>query len=118
MATICGSFRRGKTLQVISHKSRKEQVEFFKGLAASSDIDVLVTHPTFVSTSASARNTSSQRQKNKADNKSVSKELLNKIVKKLQEIKFICDTLAHGDTKFMGVCSLNNEPPFRRIDIR
>ncbi|KAL5022135.1 hypothetical protein ScPMuIL_001290 [Solemya velum] len=50
-------------------------------------------------------------------------DLLHNVVKALEKIKFITDTLVHGEQKFMGVCRLPTETAeaehsFRRIDIR
>ncbi|KAL8565037.1 hypothetical protein ACOMHN_003413 [Nucella lapillus] len=84
-ADVCGSFRRGAE--------------------SSGDIDILLTHPSFTSTS-----------KKQPD-------LLHRLVKRLEAIKFVTDTLSLGDSKYMGVCRLTKEeggpePCFRRIDIR
>ncbi|CAC5423489.1 POLB [Mytilus coruscus] len=84
-AEICGSFRRGAE--------------------TSGDIDILLTHPSFTSTS---------KKKTKC---------LHDVVKLFENIGFITDTLSHGDEKFMGVCILKKktggeEPKYRRIDIR
>lgn len=89
-ANVCGSFRRGAT--------------------SSGDIDILLTHPNFVST----------------DKKSP--ELLKKVVKRLTDCGLITDTISMGDSKFMGVCRLSknvNEKAkeekvrhFRRLDLR
>lgn len=84
VAEVCGSFRRGK--------------------ADSGDIDILLCHPNFISTSAKQP------------------ALLRDVVKALERIDFVTDTLSLGDTKFMGVCRLPEEKEktyvFRRIDIR
>lgn len=84
IATACGSFRRGA--------------------ASSGDLDVLLTHPDFMSDSPKQPH------------------LLHQVVQNLEECNFITDTLVKGDTKFMGVCQLPSEGgkqfPFRRIDIR
>ncbi|XP_076440978.1 DNA polymerase beta-like [Babylonia areolata] len=84
-ADVCGSFRRGAD--------------------SSGDIDILLTHPSFSS--------SSKKQP----------ELLQRVVKRLESTKFVTDTLSLGDSKFMGVCRLadtddDSEHCFRRIDIR
>lgn len=84
-ADVCGSFRRGAE--------------------SSGDIDILLTHPSYTSTS-----------KKQPD-------LLHQVVKKMESIKFVTDTLSLGDSKFMGVCRLpkgddGKEGLFRRIDIR
>ncbi|XP_059168990.1 DNA polymerase beta-like [Physella acuta] len=82
---VCGSFRRGAE--------------------SSGDIDFLLTHPKFTSTSEKMPH------------------LLHNVIKKLEEAELITDTLSHGDTKFMGVCRLSKdkdgkEYPFRRLDLR
>lgn len=84
-ANVCGSYRRGA--------------------ANSGDIDILLTHPDFTSTSGKKPS------------------LLKAVINKLEEKKFITDHLSHGDSKYMGVCKLPNEKDgtehcYRRIDIR
>ncbi|XP_052770834.1 DNA polymerase beta-like [Mya arenaria] len=83
-AQVCGSFRRGAK--------------------TSGDIDILLTHPTFTSTS----------KKNP--------DILKRVVTKLEEISFVTDRLSLGDSKFMGVCKLEDtdtvKHDYRRIDIR
>ncbi|KAK7111393.1 hypothetical protein V1264_011031 [Littorina saxatilis] len=84
-ADVCGSFRRGAE--------------------SSGDMDILLTHPSYTSTT-----------KKKP-------ELLQKVVKQLESIKFVTDTLSLGDSKYMGVCQLpkdedGTEYLFRRLDIR
>jgi len=86
-AEVCGSFRRGA--------------------ASSGDIDFLLTHPDFTSTSKAMP------------------ELLKHLVRKLEKCSFITDTLSLGNSKFMGVCRLpddkdldRNPHKYRRIDIR
>lgn len=84
-ATICGSFRRG--------------------LPSSGDVDVLLTHPDFRSSSSGSG--------------SLSGRLLRSVVDRLEKDEgLITDTISHGDTKFMGVCRLQEDLPFRRLDIR
>ncbi|CAF0996899.1 unnamed protein product, partial [Brachionus calyciflorus] len=95
IATICGSFRRGAE--------------------SSGDIDILLTHPEYMSTSPQKITKKESKIKIK---KTGPRDLLKKVVDKLIEVDFITDTMALGDTKFMGVCSLDKNPPFRRIDIR
>jgi DNA polymerase beta len=65
---ICGSYRRGAQ--------------------TSGDIDVLLTHPSYV-----------LRQKNKTKLES----LLRPIVDKLESIGFVKDVIACGDSKFMVI---------------
>ncbi|TTB27301.1 DNA polymerase beta [Bagarius yarrelli] len=78
-----------------------------RGAASSGDIDILLTHPDF--------NSQSKKQP----------RLLHAVVEHLESIGFITDTLSKGDTKFMGVCQLQNNTgnknknyDHRRIDIR
>ena len=71
-----------------------------RGMSQSGDIDILVSHPDFY------ENIKDQ-------------QFLKKIIKELEKQKFIIDHLTSaGDTKFMGVCKLDNSPFGRRIDIR
>ena len=71
-----------------------------RGLPESGDIDILISHPKF-------------------KNNIVKQKFLSKIVEKLKSINFIIDSLTEkGNTKFMGVCTLNSESKSRRIDIR
>lgn len=68
-----------------------------RGAGASSDIDVLVTHPTASKLSS----------------------LLKKVVETLtNKSHFITDTISIGDSKFMGICQLDSNNTHRRIDIR
>ncbi|XP_011163672.1 DNA polymerase beta [Solenopsis invicta] len=85
LITICGSYRRGKE--------------------ESGDIDVLVTHPDYISTAKNEKK------------KTIS---LKAIVECLEKKKLITDTISLGSTKFMGVCRLSEDKdkPFRRLDIR
>lgn len=68
----------------------------------SGDIDVLITHPSFTSNS-------------KAKTKS---HLLKNVVTCLEKCGLICDTISHGDVKFMGACRLSQNDTVRRLDIR
>uniref|UniRef100_A0A0B6ZE77 DNA polymerase n=1 Tax=Arion vulgaris TaxID=1028688 RepID=A0A0B6ZE77_9EUPU len=95
-----------KKMEIIDSKYRTEVCgSFRRGAQASGDIDFLLTHPNYTS----------EAKKRPA--------LLHDVVKKLEEAKFVTDTLSLGDTKFMGVCQLpksedGTEYLFRRIDIR
>ncbi|XP_071106423.1 DNA polymerase beta-like [Haliotis cracherodii] len=85
-AKVCGSFRRGAT--------------------SSGDIDILLTHPSFVSGGKKMP------------------DLLHKVVKCLEANNFVTDTISLGDSKFMGVCIKpkeaddTEERSYRRLDIR
>ncbi|KAF7406255.1 hypothetical protein HZH68_005624 [Vespula germanica] len=83
--TVCGSYRRGKE--------------------ASGDIDVLITHPNYIS----------EEKESKKKN-----DLLKNIVEYLEKKQLITDTMSLGSTKFMGVCRIPNDKSklFRRLDIR
>ena len=70
-----------------------------RGAISSDDIDVLITDKTFTS-------------------KQKSGDRLERIVNRLKEKHLITDEISLEQTKFMGVCKLNNETPHRRIDIR
>ncbi|KAJ7383071.1 hypothetical protein OS493_030958 [Desmophyllum pertusum] len=71
---------------------------------SSGDIDVLVTHPSFLS----------------SDNDFDKKALLHDVVDTLTKGGFVTDSISLGDSKFMGVCILpkSEENVHRRIDIR
>uniref|UniRef100_A0A3Q4HU33 DNA polymerase n=1 Tax=Neolamprologus brichardi TaxID=32507 RepID=A0A3Q4HU33_NEOBR len=77
----------------------------YRRAASSGDIDILLTHPNYTS----------QTEKQP--------KLLHAVVEHLESIGFVTDTLSKGDTKFMGVCQLqqNDEDEeeylHRRIDI-
>lgn len=71
-----------------------------RGLLDSGDIDILISHENFY--------------ENIAEQK-----FLDKIVKNLKKNNFIIDSLTtKGNTKFMGVCKLEDGLIGRRIDIR
>uniref|UniRef100_A0A674CW74 DNA polymerase n=1 Tax=Salmo trutta TaxID=8032 RepID=A0A674CW74_SALTR len=76
------------------------------GAESSGDIDILLTHPNYTS----------------VDEKQP--KLLHAVVEHFESIGFITDTLSKGDTKYMGVCQLQQndegeeEYLHRRIDIR
>jgi len=78
--TIAGSYRRGAK--------------------DSGDIDGLLTHPNYESTSGKKPH------------------LLKKVVDALKEANIVTDTLSLGDLKFMGVCRQDEDHPFRRLDLR
>lgn len=88
--TLCGSYRRGAE--------------------SSNDIDVLVTHPNFVSQEFERKleieNNLHHHHQNRASrspshSRFNSKHLLDRIINRLFEIRFLTDTLAHGDAKYM-----------------
>uniref|UniRef100_A0A8C3G3X5 DNA polymerase n=1 Tax=Cyclopterus lumpus TaxID=8103 RepID=A0A8C3G3X5_CYCLU len=77
-----------------------------RGAASSGDIDILLTHPDYTS--------ETEKQP----------KLLHAVVEHLESIGFVTETMSKGDTKFMGVCQLQQsdedeeEYLHRRIDIR
>ncbi|XP_053612299.1 DNA polymerase beta-like [Plodia interpunctella] len=73
-----------------------------RGKAESGDIDALVTHPSL--------KVGEGKKKRDAT-------LLKTLVEQLRE-SLVTDTISMGDTKFMGVCRLSSEFPYRRLDIR
>uniref|UniRef100_A0A674MNN8 DNA polymerase n=1 Tax=Takifugu rubripes TaxID=31033 RepID=A0A674MNN8_TAKRU len=95
-------------MEVIQHSDHDvdSHVPHAPGAASSGDIDILLTHPDFTS--------ETEKQP----------KLLHAVVDHLESIGFVTDTLSKGDTKFMGVCQLQEsdddeeEYLHRRIDIR
>ncbi|CAG8468729.1 1858_t:CDS:2 [Ambispora gerdemannii] len=81
--TVCGSYRRGAP--------------------ESSDIDIVLSHPDYISSLESDPG-----------------ELLKKYVDCLSEKEFIIDHISSGAVKYMGICRLqdNESRIHRRIDIR
>lgn len=69
---------------------------FRRGLKDSGDIDVLITHP---------------HDELDAD------ELLQKLVKHMEKEKYLYDTFALGNKKYLGVCKVKYGRHFRRIDL-
>lgn len=81
VVTVCGSFRRGAE--------------------TSGDMDVLLTHPKYVSSSYAKESKKPVKPGLIVDSKSSPKPLIDKVVKDLIRLKFITDTMAYGETKFM-----------------
>ncbi|PRD29769.1 UNVERIFIED_CONTAM: Polb [Trichonephila clavipes] len=71
-----------------------------RGAAESGDIDILLTHPRYSS----------------LDSKQP--DLMKRVVTRLEKEGLITDTIMLGESKFMGVCRLEEGYTFRRIDIR
>eukprot|EP00095_Tigriopus_kingsejongensis_P001135 snap_masked-scaffold1099_size62903-processed-gene-0.14 protein:Tk01135 transcript:snap_masked-scaffold1099_size62903-processed-gene-0.14-mRNA-1 annotation:"dna polymerase beta-like" len=89
---------------ILKRLGREEKIticgSFRRGLPNSGDIDVLLTHDSYTSDkSAKAHG-----------------HLLKTLVSNLKGL--ITDTISLGDSKFMGVCRLNLDDPYRRLDIR
>jgi len=87
LLTICGSYRRGAI--------------------SSGDIDVLLTHPKFLSNDEELFDVGGKDEKP-----------MRKVVRALEDNDLVTDTISHGDTKFMGVCKINDQGIARRLDIR
>ena len=79
--TVCGSYRRGAD--------------------SSGDIDILITHPTYVSGSYVKEKPNLNQENLIVQSKKSPKHLLSKIVDQLIKIGFISDTISFGDTKYM-----------------
>ena len=80
--TICGSYRRHET--------------------NIDDIDVMLTHETYVSSDFIDDNKDSINVKDYTiQNVSSSRFLLDSVIKQLIKIGFITDTIAEGETKYM-----------------
>ena len=77
------------------------------GAQFSNDIDVLITHPNYVSESYEAEHKTEHTAHGHShsilpsNSKESSKNLLNNIVEKLFEKQFLTDKLSHGDVKFL-----------------
>ncbi|KAL3876062.1 hypothetical protein ACJMK2_033946 [Sinanodonta woodiana] len=98
-----------EALKEIHHVDEKYIAEvcgsFRRGNLSSGDIDILLTHPEITSKSGKKP------------------ELLLKVVERLEKTGFVTDRISLGDSKFMGVCKLQDEKNgpenlHRRIDIR
>lgn len=76
-----------------------------RGALKSGDVDVLLTHSDLDGRVDKSRS-------------SESGEMLARVVKGLENVGLVTDTLSLGDTKFMGVCKLDQEGTARRLDIR
>lgn len=96
--TICGSYRRG--------------------LESSGDVDVLITHPSYVSLRYAQEQSLKVVKNLIIETKHSPEILLKKIIDKLIKLNFLTDTIAIGETKFMGVCKVTNDYLHRRVDIR
>ena len=71
-----------------------------RGALQSGDIDILISNPNYI-------------------NNINEENYLKKVVKELTKNNLIIDNLtSNGDTKFMGVCKINESSWARRIDIR
>ncbi|KAK7085318.1 hypothetical protein SK128_010922 [Halocaridina rubra] len=68
--------------------------------SSSGDVDALLTLPSYTSES------------------SKDSKMLARVVNRLKDSGLVTDTLSLGDTKFMGVCRLEKDLPYRRLDIR
>ena len=78
----------------------------FRGNEFSEDVDVLLTHPDFVSPASirqQKRTKTAKLSVRKAPEKILSSDLLERVVKELTRLKFITDTFTFGKTKFMVI---------------
>ncbi|KAF2362120.1 DNA polymerase beta thumb domain [Trinorchestia longiramus] len=96
--TVCGSYRRGSE--------------------SSGDIDILLTVESSMASSESENGRSRERGKSTTGKKLDQKIQLQRVVHQLEKDQLVTDTLSLGDTKFMGVCRLNEDHLHRRLDIR
>ena len=71
-----------------------------QGATSSGDIDLLLTHPLYVSTSYVKESVLKKSKDLIVDTKRSPKPLLDKIVNRLIKTNFITDTISFGDTKF------------------
>lgn len=78
-----------------------------RGAVSSGDMDILITHTSFLEGEPSLG------EKHKKDGM-----LLHRVVSALEEEGVITETLSHGETKFMGVCKMDEGGIARRLDIR
>ena len=75
-----------------------------RGNKDSGDIDILLTH---------------KEIKEKDDIDKIDNNILLQIVISLQNIGFLWDHITvDGNSKYMGICKLNGNLPYRRLDIR
>ena len=100
-AIVCGSFRRGNlafNMQTLIYLLIAKTLNCFTGAKFSSDIDILLTHPSYVSEAYKPEEGETELIVHSKDS---SKHFLSKIIKELQDTGFITDTIANGDTKYM-----------------
>ena len=98
LVNMCGSYRRG--------------------LATSKDIDIMLTHPRFVSESFAKAHKNMPHPEFIVQGTDSPRGLIQRVIDRLFEVTFLVDEISFGDTKFMGMCSLSGGSPFRKIDIR
>lgn len=82
---MCGSYRRGAD--------------------SSGDIDILLTHPSYVSGSYVKEKSDLNTENLIIQSKKSPKHLLECIVNQLNNIGFTSDSISFGDTKFMVIFS-------------
>lgn len=96
-------------IKTLVNKMQKELIvtvcgSYRRGNKDSGDIDILLTHPLI---------------KEKSDFESLNQNILLKLIQVLTNIGFLYDHITvDGHTKYMGICRVNGELPYRRIDIR
>jgi len=75
-----------------------------RGNKDSGDIDILLTHPSILEND---------------DIKRMKQNILLNLVICLQQVSFLYDHITvDGNTKYMGICKLKHNTPYRRIDVR
>lgn len=98
-----------KVIKTIIKKMNKEIIveicgSYRRGNKDSGDIDILLTHPKILEND---------------DLKRMKQNILLNLVICLQQIQFLYDHITvDGNTKYMGICKLKRNTPYRRIDIR
>jgi len=98
-----------KVIKTLLKKMNKDIIievcgSYRRGNKDSGDIDILLTHPDIVGND---------------DIKRMNQNILLNLVICLQQIGFLYDHITvDGNTKYMGICKLNRNKPYRRIDIR
>ena len=98
-----------KVIKTLLKKMNKDIIievcgSYRRGNKDSGDIDILLTHPDIVGND---------------DIKRMNQNILLNLVICLQQIGFLYDHITvDGNTKYMGICKLNRNKPYRRIDVR
>lgn len=81
--------------------------------ASSGDIDVIICGNASPTSPRSPRSSKATAAKAK----DITYNPLDDMIDALEKSKYMVDTLAHGDKKFMGICKLPRFRTFRRIDL-
>ncbi|KAL7672832.1 hypothetical protein ACOME3_007712 [Neoechinorhynchus agilis] len=90
-----------RSIHEFDNRYKVESVgSYRRGMASSRDLDILLTHPSY------------------STSDHLCPGLFQLAIEHLLSTNFLTDTMALGETKFMGVCRLSNQHIHRRIDIR